>query len=321
MATKPANFREMLKDAPKNWGRWGANDELGGLNFLTREEVLKGVKAVKTGKVFTLGVPLARPQGDPLYPSRSQPIRTMAMDKGSYISGRAQPMAGGLEYADDVIVMYLQGTTQYDALGHVWYGDKIYNGYDATTTIGGLQKCSVQPLAEHGVVGRGILLDIARLKGKDSLSLGEGITVADLEAAAKKQNTKIEKHDILLIRTGWLKRFYDKGMPGIFPDGAFNEPGLAYSPELVKWFYDMEIPSIGSDTIGSEQTLHDESGTTLVLHMALLCHQGVVFNEIDWLEDLADDCAKDGQYAFLFVGAPLKVVNGAGSPVNPVAIK
>jgi kynurenine formamidase len=55
--------------------------------------------------------------------------------------------------------------------------------------------------------------------------------------------------------------------------------------------------------------------------MALLCHQGVVFNEIDWLEDLADDCAKDGQYTFLFVGAPLKVVNGAGSPVNPVAIK
>jgi hypothetical protein len=68
MATKPANFQEMLKDAPKNWGRWGANDELGALNFLTNEEVLRGVKAVKHGKVFTLGVPLARPQGDPLYP-------------------------------------------------------------------------------------------------------------------------------------------------------------------------------------------------------------------------------------------------------------
>jgi kynurenine formamidase len=321
MATKPANFQEMLKDAPKNWGRWGANDELGALNFLNNEEVLNGVKAVKSGKVFTLGVPLARPQGDPLYPSRSQPIRTMAMDKGFYLSGRAQPMAGGLEYADDVIVMYLQGSTQYDALGHVWYGDKIYNGYDANTTIGGLAKCSVQPLAEHGIVGRGILLDIARLKGKESLDPGEGVTVADLEAAAKKQNCKIEKHDILLIRTGWLKRFYDKGFEGIFPKGSFNEPGLCYSPELVNWFYKMEIPSIGSDTIGSEQTLHNESGTTLVLHMALLCHQGVVFNEIDWLEDLADDCAKDGQYTFLFVGAPLKVVNGAGSPVNPVAIK
>lgn len=321
MATKPANFQEMLKDAPKNWGRWGANDELGGLNFLTNEEVLRGVKAVKHGKVFTLGVPLARPQGDPLYPSRSQPIRTMAMDKGFYISGRAQAMAGGLEYADDIIVMYLQGTTQYDALGHVWYGDKIYNGYDAKTTIGGLQKCSVQALAEHGIVGRGVLLDIARLKGKASLDKGERITLEDIKAAEKKQNTKIEKHDILLIHTGWLKRFYDGGSAAMFPNGEFNEPGLGYSPELVKWFYDMEIPSLGSDTIGSEQTFHDESGTMLVLHMALLCHQGVVFNEIDWTEDLANDCAKDGQYTFLFVGAPLKVVNGAGAPVNPVAIK
>ena len=76
MANKPADFAEMLKDAPKNWSRWGADDEIGGLNFLTNEEVLRGIKSVKNGKVFTLGVPLARPQGDPLYPTRSQPIRT-----------------------------------------------------------------------------------------------------------------------------------------------------------------------------------------------------------------------------------------------------
>ena len=76
MATKPANFKEMLKDSPKNWGRWGANDELGALNFLTSDEVLRGVKAVKQGKTFTIGIPLARPEGDPLYPSRSQPIRS-----------------------------------------------------------------------------------------------------------------------------------------------------------------------------------------------------------------------------------------------------
>jgi len=161
---EPMKFQEMLKDSPKNWGRWGANDELGCLNFLTNQEVLRGAKAVRQGKTFTLGVPLARPQGDPLYPSRSQPIRTMVSDKGMYLSGRAQPLPGGLEYADDVIVMYLQGTTQYDALGHVWYGDKIYNGYDAKTTIGGLQKCSIEPIANKGVIGRGILLDIARLK-------------------------------------------------------------------------------------------------------------------------------------------------------------
>src|SRR5437773_714642 len=187
MATKPASFHEMLKDDPKNWGRWGPNDELGGLNFLTKEEVLRGIQAVKQGKVFTLGIPLARPQGDPVYQSRGQPIRTMVMDKGFYLSGRAQPMPGGLEYADDIIVMYLQGSTQYDALGHVWYGDKIYNGYDAKTTMGGLQKCSIEPIANKGVIGRGVLLDIARLKGKKHLDPNEPIHVADLEAAAKKQ--------------------------------------------------------------------------------------------------------------------------------------
>jgi kynurenine formamidase len=321
MSTKPLHFDELLRDAPRNWGRWGASDEIGALNFLTREEVLRGVRAVKQGKVFTLGIPVARPQGDPLYPSRSQPLRTMAMDKGFYLSGRAQPMPGGLEYADDVIVMYLQGTTQYDALGHVWCGDRIYNGYDAKTTIGGLQKCSIQPIAEHGVVGRGILLDIARLKGKPHLDPGEPISLEDLKAAAERQKSPIEKHDILLIHTGWLKVFYDEGVKAFFPDGAFNEPGLAYSPELVRWFYEMEIPSIGSDTIGSEQTLHAESGTLLPLHIALLSYQGVVFGEIDWLHDLAEDCARDGQYTFLFIGSPLKVVGGAGSPVNPVVIK
>jgi hypothetical protein len=117
-ATKPVHFSELLKDAPKNWGRFGPNDEIGALNFLTSAEVLRGIRAVKQGKVFTLGVPVARPGGDPLYPSRSQPIRTNAMDKGFYIAGKAQPFPGGMEYADDVITMYLQGTTQYDALGH-----------------------------------------------------------------------------------------------------------------------------------------------------------------------------------------------------------
>ena len=95
MPKEPMKFQEMLKDSPKNWGRWGANDELGCLNFLTNQEVLRGAKAVRQGKTFTLGVPLARPQGDPLYPSRSQPIRTMVSDKGMHSSKRAsRPFIG-----------------------------------------------------------------------------------------------------------------------------------------------------------------------------------------------------------------------------------
>src|SRR5579871_769829 len=199
MARKSVAFTELLKDAPNNWGRWGADDEIGALNFLTNEEVLRGARAIRSGKVFMLGVPLARPGGDPLYPTRSQPIRTMAMDKGFYHSGLAKPMAGGLQYADDVIVMFLQGTTQYDALGHVWYDDKLYNGFDPKTTIGGLQKCSIQPIAEHGVIGRGVLIDAARYKGKKHLDRDEGFTLDDLLGAAKQQGVTIEKHDIIVL--------------------------------------------------------------------------------------------------------------------------
>ena len=87
MAGKPIEMTELLKDAPKNWGRWGANDEIGCLNFLTSEEVLRGVRAVKQGKVFMLGVPVARPEGDPTHPLRSQPIHTLTRRR-QYISGR-----------------------------------------------------------------------------------------------------------------------------------------------------------------------------------------------------------------------------------------
>lgn len=321
MPDKPIEHTEILRGAPKNWGRWGAEDEIGCLNFLTDEEVLRGIRAVKQGKTFMLGVPVARPQGDPLHPIRAQPIRTQTNDEGSYISGRAQPFPGGLKYSDDVIVMFPQGTTQYDALGHAWYGDKIYNGYDPKMTIGALQKCSIEPIANHGVIGHGVLIDAARYKGKKHLERGEGVTLDDLLGAAKQQGVSIEKHDIIVLHTGWLNRFYEEGQDAFFPDGEFDEPGLEYSKELVDWFHDMEIASISADTVGCEQATNPETGGLGLLHAALLCNLGVIFNEIVWLKDLAEHCDQDKQYTFLFAGAPLKLVGGCGSPVNPIAIK
>jgi len=111
----------------------GKDDEIGSINFLTPQQVVRGARAVRSGKVFALGVPVGRKEGggDPIYPGRGQPVKTMNMDKGFYFNDAAPQFPGGLEYADDVIFMYVQGTTQYDALGHVWYDDKLYNGYDA----------------------------------------------------------------------------------------------------------------------------------------------------------------------------------------------
>lgn len=313
----------ILEDAPDNWGEWGDEDEKGAVNYLDESEVLRGVGAVEHGKTFTLGVPIGRPEGDPVWPDRSDADHHMAVDKSHYMSGKESGEGGaGLEYADDLVYMHLQSTTQFDALGHVWYDDELYNGFDAETTMGGLERCSIKPIAEHGVVGRGVLLDIARHRGVDSLEGGERVTLDELKECAEEQGVELEKRDIPMIRTGWIEVFYEEGEEEFYGEGELmNEPGITYSEELVEWFHDMEIPAFGTDTIANEQTLSEETGTGLPLHGALLRDQGVTFNEINRLDELADDCADDGKYDFLYVGAPLKIVHGTGSPVNPVAIK
>jgi kynurenine formamidase len=137
-------------------------------------------------------------------------------------------------------------------------------------------------------------------------------------ACAHAQGVEIQPRDILVIRTNFLQLFFEQGEA--FYEG-FNEPGLVYSPELVQWFQDMEIPNLVTDTIANEVTADPNNGVALVLHNALMRNLGIAFTEITDLEALAADCAEDGQYAFLYVAAPLKVAQGSGSPVNPVVIK
>jgi hypothetical protein len=157
--TAPA-LGDLLKDAPTNWGKWGDDDEVGALNYLGPEQVLAAVGLVRSGKVFTLQRLIGDPKGDPVWPGRTPAERTQILDESDWDEGGKGPAyPGGLHYADDKINAYLQGSTQYDALGHLWYDGKIWNGYDARTTIGGLEKASVEPIAERGVVGRAVLLD------------------------------------------------------------------------------------------------------------------------------------------------------------------
>jgi kynurenine formamidase len=309
---------ELLADSPTNWGKWGDDDEVGSLNYLTAEEVLRGVRHISTGEVFTLQRLIGDPKGDPVWPGRTPAEKTMILDESSWDGGEGPSYPGGLHYADDKISAFLQGSTQYDALGHVWYGGKIWNGYDARTTVGGLDKASVEPIAQRGVVGRGVLLDMARFRGRATLDKGETFTHEDLLACAEAQGHTIEKRDILLIRTNFLQLFFEQGES--FYEG-FNEPGLVYSPELVQWFQDMEIPNLVTDTIANEVTTDPNNGVALVLHNALMRNLGVTLTEICDLEALADSCAADGRYTFLYAAAPLKVHQATGSPVNPLAIK
>lgn len=126
-------------------------------------------------------------------------------------------------------------------------------------------------------------------------------------------------HDVLVIRTGWIGKFYRTPKEEFYKD--FLEPGLTYSPELVHWFHKKEIPNLVTDTIANEVTVDPESGVVLPLHCALMRNLGITFTEIIALDALAEDCAADGQWSFLYTAAPLKVVGGSGAPVNPVVIK
>jgi kynurenine formamidase len=321
MSDSPTMTELLGADAPTNWGKWGPDDEVGSLNYLDSAAVLRGVQEVERGDVFTLAAQWGHPHGDPLWPGREGIQRENVFDESSWAPGKedAPNFPGGLHFADDKATLFLQGSTQYDALGHVWYDGKLWNGYDAQTTVGGLKKASVLPIAERGVVGRGVLIDMARHRNKEFLGKGETFDHTDLQDAAKVQGVEIRQRDILLIRTGYLSYFYSVSSAEFY-DG-FLEPGLTYSRELVQWFQDMEIPNLVTDTIGNEVTQDPVSGVAMPLHCALMRNLGVALTEVCSLDDLAGACAEDGRWSFLYTAAPLKVVQATGAPVNPVVIR
>ncbi len=138
-------------------------------------------------------------------------------------------------------------------------------------------------------------------------------------AAAEAQGVAIEKRDILIIRTGWIGSFYEREPEEFYQD--FAEPGLTFSRALVEWFHEMEIPNLITDTMANEVAVDPQSGVLIPLHNALMRNLGVAFTEVVILDELARDCAEDGQWQFLYTAAPLKIVGGSGAPVNPIVIK
>ncbi|MEZ5101784.1 MAG: cyclase family protein [Thermoleophilia bacterium] len=299
----------------------GPDDELGCLNHLGPAEVLRGAAEIREGRVLTLGAPIAHPGGDPAFPGlgRDAPSRTTCVDYHHFRSGEMQTLPGGFEWADDVIALGTHAGTHVDALGHAWYDGRCWNGYPAEVTVGRMQKASVLPIAEHGIVGRGVLLDVARFRGKPHLDRGEPFTLDDLLGAVERQGLDLRPHDVTLVRTGALGQFYALG-PEAYLAPPFRETGLAYTPELVRWYQELELPFFGTDTISNEYTDWERTGYVAPLHAALMRNLGVLFAEILWLDDLADACAESGRWSFLFCAAPLKVVDGTAALVNPVAI-
>jgi kynurenine formamidase len=312
------DIKQRLEDAPDNWGRWGSDDQVGVLNVLTAELVLRSVGAIRSGKVFALQAPIGSPGGDFVHVSRMQPQRFTIVDKASYDAGHAF-YPGGFEFAEDALLVNMHGATHMDALGHAWCGDELYNGVSATYSIAGNRWASIQAIAERGIVSRGVLLDVARHRGRECLDPGETVTHDELIGVAEHQGVTIKTGDTLVLRTGCQGAFSRGEKPGYFED--FNEPGLVYSTDLVSWFRENDITGLVTDTIANEVTIDPDTGALGTLHVALLRNLGVPFVEAAQLDELAADCAVDGQYDFLYVAAPMNVVRGSGAPVNPVVVK
>jgi kynurenine formamidase len=227
----------------------------------------------------------------------------------------ATPMGGGASFSDDYIVMPLQAATQWDALSHFFYDDQLYNGFPASgITVAGTARLGIEKVAK-GVVGRGVLLDLAALAGVDWLEAGHAIQPADLEAAEERQGVRVGSGDILCFRTGWRRRFLERG-----PEGWLEgEPGFGLA--CCEWLHEREVAAVASDNWGVEVLPAESEGTFAPLHCVLIRDMGMTLGEIFDLDELAADCAADGVWEFLFSGPPLKVSGAVGSPINPLALK
>jgi len=303
----------------RNWGRWGPDDELGTLNYVTPDTIAAAGRLVTRGKVFALGIPLQREGPQSGTRQRFNPIHAMFRDGGDAPKTDAEVAAAqGYGGSDDWIVMPLQCVTQWDSLAHIFYQGKMWNGYDCTlVTSTGAAKNSIDKTKSR-LAGRGVLLDVARFKGVRSLEPGCGITVADLEATAAAQKVEVRRGDFLLIRTGHMTRYLDrKDWRGYDSD---DFPGV--SIHTAPWLHARQIAAIASDNYAVEVRPSELlPAFRNPFHVVAIPNMGLTLGEIFYLDELAADCAADGRWEFLLVAPPLPVTRAVGTPINPYAMK
>jgi kynurenine formamidase len=311
-----------LAERCSNWGRWGPEDQLGTLNHIQPQDVIAAAGLVRSGKVFSLSIPVDEngPQTGGF--GRFNPIHLMIRDgNGAMTDTTVRDFYGGrdrwIRGTDDLLILPLQSGTQWDALAHIVFEKKIYNGYDATDvgSKGAIRNDIAN--ARDRVVGRGVLLDVPRSRGTPWLEPGDRIHAADLEACERSQGVLVRRGDIVLIRTGQMAQCRHAGSWGSYAAGS--APGLAL--DTAQWIHDRELAAIATDTWGMEVLPNETEDVFQPLHIILIVHMGLLVGEIFELEALADDCVADGRYEFLMSAAPLPITGAVGSPVNPLAIK
>jgi kynurenine formamidase len=290
-----------------NWGRWGADDERGALNLVTPETVLAATQVCRTGKTYSLALPIQQ-QGVPLVPYRGVPQRLTLVNfaDGDMYAEWGAPEVGANE---DMLILASHNETHMDALCHVFDHGKLYNGFAAETmkTHSGAQRCGIDKVG--CIAGRAVLLDMVEFLGPDEMTSAHNVTAAELQACADAEGVSIGPGDILLIRTGWLSRFLADPTN---PQTMASQPGIGL--DAVSLIRDRDVAAVGADNSAVETIPFD--GQFLSVHIELLIKLGVYL-----LEHLVlDDLARDRVYESLLVVAPLTITGAAGSPINPIAI-
>lgn len=303
-ALTEAGFRE-LYDRLRAQLPWPPEDRRGALNYITPAEVRAAVAEVRLGRTVSLAAPVV----STVSPDNPEPARHPMTATGQ----DAPP--DGLSFAMDRVEMNVHGNadSHLDALCHVMYDGHLYNGVPAgTVTPDGAAELSVE-VAKDGITGRGVLLDIPRLRGVRWLEPGDHVTAADLAAAERAQQVRVGRGDLLFVRVGHRRRRRELG-PW---DVADQRAGL--HPAAIEFIADRQVAVLGSDS-NNDSAGDAADQVDFPVHVLAINALGV--HLLDYLDfaELAPACEQAGRWSFLCVIAPLRLHAGTGSPVNPIAI-
>ncbi|MEU5888458.1 cyclase family protein [Streptomyces sp. NPDC047461] len=306
-AMHPA-FHDIAKRV-NNWGRWGADDEIGTLNLITDEVVREAATEVRSGHRVPLSLPLKEDGVQTgLIPGRVNPLHAMVQINQEIFG------PGTVACSDDTVTMGLQAATHWDALTHVSHSGVLYNGRPAdTVTAHGGARFSGIDKARH-IVSRGVLLDVARVHGTARLDGAYAVTPEDLEAAEELAGTRVRAGDIVLVRTGQIQAYLagDKHAYG------YPSPGLSIrTPE---WFHARDVAAVANDTLTFEIFPPEIEDLWLPVHALDLVEMGMLQGQNWNLEELSTACGQTGRYTFLLSAMPEPFVGATGTPVAPVAI-
>ena len=300
-----ANLEEMFEKV-SNWGRWGPEDERGALNLITDEQRAAAAALVREGLTVSCALELpVRPA-----PDNPTPVRHMMIAAGDVWG------PGGLQGSSDYFAISPHGlaTTHLDALCHVFFNDKMYNGFSREEVKStGARRNNIMA-GKDGLVSRGVLLDIPALCGVPWLELGERVSIADLEAAEEREGVRVSEGDILLVCTGRDARRDEHGRWSPMDEGL---AGLAAG--CIPWLHERGVAMLGCDGI-SDPLPATVEGWQNPIHQIGIPAMGLHLIDNMQLGRLAEACAERGRWEFLLTVAPLRLDRGTASPVNPIAM-